>query len=114
MKTEAEFTVRRSLRISKEQDEQIASACQESGMSFSAYIRLQLDNRPVAYLTTKEDRMQRAALITEINRIGININQIVKNVNSFFYSKEEKKELFELLQKVYGLLEEKVQTAERL
>lgn len=108
MNSTAEFTVKRSLRLSQRQDEQINAICEETGLSFSAYIRTLLNDKPNGFLMSKEERLQRAALITEINRIGVNINQIVKNVNSYFYSKEEKKELHELLTRVYTLMEQKL------
>ena len=44
-------------------------------------------------------------LINEVNHIGTNINQIVHNVNSEYYSDYEKKKLFALMQKLTSLFQ---------
>lgn len=99
-----------SFRVTKEQKAYIEKVCCLQGISVSVYLRKLLDSQrqklPISAEKSKEEREYRAKLIQEINRIGVNINQIVKNVNSFYYSREEKKELYALLEKVYALLKE--------
>ena len=46
--------------------------------------------------------------INEINHIGININQIVKNNNSTFYQKEDKIKLTAYMQRVDETLQKVV------
>lgn len=41
----------------------------------------------------------------EVNHIGVNINQIVKNHNSKFYSSAEKRKLFALMEEVSQKME---------
>jgi len=41
----------------------------------------------------------------EINHIGVNINQIVKNHNSMFYSETEKRKLFALMGEINKKME---------
>lgn len=103
-----ELSIKCSFRITSEQDERLKQICEETGRDRSTYLRMLIEDKPFVPLTTTEERIQRAALITEINRIGVNINQIVKNVNSFFYSREEKMELFQMLEKIYALLDGKL------
>lgn len=55
---------------------------------------------------TKEEFQARKELVYEINRIGNNINQIVKNANMKFYSEYEKKKLFAMMKKLLEMLEE--------
>ncbi len=40
------------------------------------------------------------SLCNEVNKIGVNINQIVRNENMHYYSEYEKKKLFALQQKM--------------
>ena len=102
-----EMLVKRSFRLTKEQEEKLMRECRALGISPSAYIRKLLEKQPEIPSMGREEREYYIRLTSEINRIGVNINQIVKNVNSFFYSREEKKELYELLKKVYELLDER-------
>ena len=101
---------KRSFRLTKEQEEYLDKNCQSLGITSSAYIRGLLDERrkkqPKLLELTREEREYHARIISEVNRIGVNINQIVKNVNSFFYSRREKEELYQLLEQVYQLLAE--------
>lgn len=55
-----------------------------------------------------EIRILLKELINEVNHIGVNINQIVKNYNSGFYSDTEKNSLFAYMQKLNRLLSEAV------
>ena len=48
--------------------------------------------------------MQQKQLINEINAIGRNINQIVKNNNSSLYSTYDKNQLFALMNKILEIV----------
>lgn len=79
------------------------------GMDISKYVRYIIEKdaeKTKPGLITAEERIYRKQIIYEINKIGTNINQIVKNVNSHFYVRSEKKKLFELMQDVYKKLED--------
>ena len=59
-------------------------------MNEAEYIRLLISQKPNDY---PEVRKLLKELINEINRIGININQIVFNSNAQIYSKKDKEQL---------------------
>ncbi len=84
-----------------------------SGEDMSKYIRdiifkEQLPTDPALIKSQKELRESVSNLKKEINRIGVNINQIVKNNNSSFYSNAEKRNLFMLM----GEIDQKMQEIE--
>lgn len=80
---------------------------EESGLHQSAVIRMILesakDNRTVD-LTSKTDYHSMKELVREINKIGVNINQIVRNTNEHFYTKYEKKKLFAMMQNITQMI----------
>lgn len=103
-------TIRKSFRISEEEEELVRKQCQQYGMNDSAYFRYLISRTNGGQqeeLRTKEEILLIKELINEINHIGININQIVKNVNMHYYSDNEKKKLFammkDIMQKVMEL-----------
>lgn len=55
------------------------------------------------YLAMKKYVNSTSELQNEVNAIGVNINQIVKNNNSHFYLEYEKKKLFALMQQLLEL-----------
>lgn len=95
-------TVRKSLRISEEEERLLRQACERYGMNDSAYFRYLLNRNAGAAPArrTREEYQAIKELVTEINRIGININQIVRNVNLHFYSDSEKRKLFAMMEAV--------------
>lgn len=104
------LSVRVSLRISESENRFLKQQCEQTGLNENQYIRRLIDaaagraEMPVS----KEKFLAVKELTQEINYIGHNINQIVKNVNSHYYSDEEKDRLFELMSKVRTLLNEKL------
>ena len=110
MSSESRKTVRKSFRITEEEESVFRSQCERYGMTDSAYFRYMLtrvNDTKQEEMRSKEEYLAIKELINEINHIGININQIVRNVNMKFYSDSEKKKLFALMkevkQKVMGL-----------
>ena len=89
-------------------------ASEKNGVNPSTYIRqlIQADQekRPFSVLTQeefllyKERTQQISSLIYEINAIGRNINQIVKNVNARFYSEQEKMQMLIWQQELVGMV----------
>ncbi len=55
-------------------------------------------------MESAESLMQQRQLINEINAIGRNINQIVKNNNSGLYSTYDKNQLFALMNKILEMV----------
>lgn len=106
-KREKIYTERFELRLSIYEAKILREAAAEYNLTPSDYIRIQLNNTNVKLLSA-ENIYDRKGLINEINHIGVNINQIVKNHNSHMYSDYEKKKLFAMMKKVWDLLENKL------
>lgn len=75
----------------------LAKKAGESGMCEADYLRLLISQKPNDYPEVRELLKE---LINEVNRIGININQIVFNNNAGLYSKEDKTQLVAYMRKL--------------
>lgn len=103
-------------RMTEEEYKKLKENASQKGISVSEYIR-QVAIHGIhgnASVLNKDDYMLKRQYVQEcnhlnyeINRVGNNINQIVKDYNSEFYSYADKKKLTELLNKIISL-EEKV------
>ncbi|XBX04452.1 relaxase/mobilization nuclease domain-containing protein [Enterocloster clostridioformis] len=82
---------RKEIRLSSEELEELNRKAKERGLSDSQYLRMLITNRPRDYPELLEALQN---LTNEINHIGININQIVKNNNSGLYHESDKKRLY--------------------
>ena len=89
--------LRKAYRLTKEQDEELKRKVAELGMNESEFIRLLITEKPKDY---PEIRQMLTGLIDEVNRIGVNINEIVHNNNSAFYSDSDKSRLFAYMLKL--------------
>ncbi len=83
--------LRKAYRLSKEQDEALKERAAAAGMSESEFIRLLITQQPKDY---PDIRNKLSELISEVNRIGVNINEITYNNNSMLYSASDKSRLF--------------------
>lgn len=83
--------LRKAYRLTKEQDEELKRKVEELGMTESEFIRLLITEKPKDY---PEIRQLLTGLVGEVNRIGVNINEIVRNNNSSLYSDSDKSRLF--------------------
>ena len=90
-----------SVRLTAEEREHLDRLAKESGLSLSNLIR-SCTNRT-------EIRQRQPAeindLYREINRIGVNINQIARSVNAGIATRQDVKEALFLLRQVYLLME---------
>ena len=84
-------------RLSESEVQLLKEKASANGITESEYIRLMISQKPNDY---PEIRKLLKETINEINHIGININQIVKNNNSTFYQKEDKIKLTAYMQRV--------------
>ena len=89
--------LRKAYRLTKEQDEELKRKVEELGMTESEFIRLLITQKPKDY---PEIRKMLTGLIGEVNRIGVNINEIVHNNNSMLYSDSDKSRLFAYMLKL--------------
>ena len=89
------------MRLTEEERRHLARLVQESGLSQSNVVR--------ACLEQTEIRPRQPAEITdlyrEINRIGVNINQIARSVNAGIATAEDARQALFLLRQVYQLME---------
>ena len=85
--------------------EMLAKKAGESGMCEADYLRLLISQKPNDYPEVRELLKE---LINEVNRIGININQIVFNNNAGLYSKEDKTQLVAYMRKLNKKVNEAV------
>lgn len=76
--------IRKTLRLMPQEAKVLSDKAKANGMNEAEYIRLLISQKPNDY---PEVRKLFKELINEINRIGININQIVFNSNAQLYSK---------------------------
>lgn len=97
--------IHKNVRITQSQWEYTKSRCEMYGINYSEYIRRLIDadmGRKVP-VQSQEEFLAKKQLAYEINRIGNNINQIVKNVNMHYYTDHEKKKLFAMMCKIVEL-----------
>lgn len=102
---EEKKTIKKMVRMTSSEAKILESRAKERGKSEADYMRFLLSQKPNDY---PEIRQLLRELINEVNRIGVNINQIVKNNNAEFYKPEEKERLFAYLKKLNRLLSEVV------
>ena len=97
--------LRKAYRLTKEQDEELKAKVAEAGMTESEFIRLLITQQPKDY---PEIRQMLSGLIGEVNRIGVNINEIVHNNNSMLYSDSDKSRLIAYMLKLNEKLDKVV------
>lgn len=81
-------------RLTATEKERLMKAAAIAGINPSAYLRALINNK---IPQSREDYLLIKQLVAEINKIGVNINQIATHVNSGFYSEGEKRKLFALM-----------------
>ena len=91
------MNLRKAYRLTEEQNDELQAKVTELGMTESEFIRLLITQRPKDY---PEIRQMLNSLINEVNRIGVNINEIVHNNNSMLYSDGDKTRLLAYMQRL--------------
>lgn len=97
--------IRKTLRLMPQEAKALAEKAAEQNMNEAEYIRLLISQKPNDY---PEVRKLLKELINEVNRIGININQIVSNSNAGLYSKDDKAQLVAYMRKLNQKVNEAV------
>lgn len=92
-------------RMTTEQALVLAKQAEEANMTVSEYFRLLITQTPNDYPEIR-DKLNR--LINEVNRIGVNVNQIVHNNNSSLYREEDKVRLIAYMRKLNTILDKAV------
>ncbi len=92
-------TLRKHFKLTEETAKLLAERSKAENMNESEYIRYLLLNQS-EHPRSRELELEIMRLRNEINKIGVNINQIVKNNNSHIYKTEEKRRLENYLEEV--------------
>ena len=95
----------RNYRLTKQDADRLREKAEEAGMSESEYFRLLITQKPNDY---PEIRYSIKELITEVNRIGVNINEIVHNNNSELYRVADKERLVAYMRRLNETVDEVV------
>ena len=99
------YSVCKQIRVTPKEAKLLAKSAKERGLSEAAYMRLLIGAKPNDY---PEIRLLLSELINEVNRIGVNINQIVYRYHTDLYSPEDRRRLMAYLQKLSEQLDEVV------
>lgn len=92
-------------RLTKEEAEAFSRLAQQAGMKESEYFRLLITQKPNDY---PQLRSGIKSLINEVNRIGVNINEIVHNNNSRLYREQDKIHLIAYMRRLNETVEKAV------
>lgn len=96
-----------SVRISSKQDDYLLKQSKIYGVNRSALVRRIIDEFMIKNkerFLSREELLALRNVTNEINKIGININQIVHDYNSGFYNEKDKIRLCEYLDMTEQLL----------
>lgn len=99
-----ENVIRKHFKLTEEMAKLLAERSKAENMNESEYIRSLLLNQ-LEHPRSRKLELEIMRLRNEINKIGVNINQIVKNCNSHIYSEDDKMELGHQMTIIKDLLE---------
>lgn len=100
-----QHSVSKLLRMTPQEAKILERKSKEAGMSESEYLRFMMTQKPSDYPELKKLLKE---LINEVNRIGVNINQITLNHNTGFYSEGDKMALTAYMRKLITGVDEVV------
>ena len=97
-----QHSVSKLLRMTPQEAKLLEDKAKQADMTESQYLRLMISQKPNDY---PEVRQLLRDLINEVNRIGVNINQIAKKVNTTgdLYP-EEMEELKRMVNEIWHIL----------
>lgn len=97
-----ENVIRKHFKLTEETAKLLAERSKAENMNESEYIRYLILNQS-EHPRSRELELEVMRLRNEINKIGVNVNQIVKNNNLRIYSGEEKRQLEKYLEEIVML-----------
>ncbi len=100
-----ENVIRKHFKLTEETAKLLAERSKAENMNESEYIRYLLLNQS-GHPRSRELELEIMRLRNEINKIGINVNQIVKNNNFHLYRESDKIGLNRYMEKINGLIKE--------
>ncbi|NBH28647.1 plasmid mobilization relaxosome protein MobC [Lachnospiraceae bacterium] len=98
-----ENVIRKHFKLTEETAKLLAECSKAENMNESEYIRYLLLNQS-ENPRSRELELEIMRLRNEVNKIGRNINQIVKNSNSHIYKEDDKIKLILEVEKIKDLL----------
>lgn len=102
-----ENVIRKHFKLTEETAKLLAERSKAENMNESEYIRSLLLNQS-EHPRSRELELEIMRLRNEINKIGLNVNQIVKNNNSHLYRESDKISLNKYMEKINGLTKEMI------
>ena len=84
-------------RMTREDAKTFHEKAEQAGMTEAEYFRLLITQQPSDY---PEIRNGLKDLVNEVNRIGVNVNEIVYHHNAALYSQADKERLYAYMQKL--------------
>ena len=100
-----ENTIRKHFKLTEETAKLLAERSKAENMNESEYIRYLILNQS-EHPRSRELELEIMRLRNKINKIGVNINQIVKNSNSHIYSEGDKMNLISNMEKISIMLKD--------
>lgn len=97
-----ENVIRKHFKLTEETAKLLEERSKDENMNESEYIRYLILNQS-KHPRSRELELEVMRLRNEINKIGVNVNQIVKNNNLRIYSGEEKRQLKKYLEEIVML-----------
>ncbi|MDE5910053.1 MAG: MobC family plasmid mobilization relaxosome protein [Lachnospiraceae bacterium] len=94
-----ENVIRKHFKLTEETAKLLAERSKAENMNESEYIRYLLLNQS-EHPRSRKLELEIMRLRNEINKIGVNINQIVKNNNSHIYSEDDKIKILQLMNEI--------------
>ena len=104
-----ENVIRKHFKLTEETAKMLAERSKAENMNESEYIRYLILNQS-EHPKSRELELEIMRLRNEINKIGLNVNQIVKNNNSHIYNESDKMELKSQVYRVVDLMEYMLET----
>jgi len=89
--------IKKTVRLMPNEAQLLSEKSNVAGMNEAEYIRFLISQKPNDY---PEIRKLLKELINEVNRVGVNINQITFSHNTELYSKEDKEKLVAYMRKL--------------
>lgn len=107
VRPKGENTLRKHFKLTEEAAKLLAERSKAENMNESEYIRYLLLNQS-EYPRSKEMELEIMRLRNEVNKIGVNVNRIVKNNNSHLHRESDKINLIKYMEETNGLIKELV------
>lgn len=94
-----ENTLRKHFKLTEETAKLLAERSKAENMNESEYIRYLLLNQS-EHPRSRELEVEVMRLRNEVNKIGVNVNQLVKKINSHMYSEGDRIKLYKYMDEI--------------